>query len=199
MNGKVDWLEIKRKTFHIIGGIILALLIYYDILKAWMVLLMAGAGIIISMTYALADIPLIHFFLKKFEREHLRKKFPGKGVIYLFLAILFMMLMFEKNIVVAGILIWAFGDGISALVGKHYGTIRHPLNTTRMIEGTLAGMIAASIAASFFVYWPFAIIASTIAMIVESIEWELYKQPFDDNFFVPVVGAFVIYFLMIIF
>jgi dolichol kinase len=110
-----------------------------------------------------------------------------------------MMLIFEKDIVVAGILIWAFGDGVSAVVGKHYGTIRHPLNTKRVFEGTIAGIIAASIAASFLVYWLYALVASTVAMIVESLEWELYKQPFDDNFFVPIVGSFVIYFLMILF
>jgi len=199
MNGTIDWHEINRKGLHILGGLIFATLIYYDIAQAWMVLLLAGVGIILSMVYTVYDVPIAHFFLSKFERAHLLKKFPGKGVIYLFLGIVLMMLTFEKNIVLAAIMIWTFGDSLSAIVGKHYGKIKHPLNNARLLEGTIAGIIAASIAAAFFVYWPFALIASTITLGIESLEWKLYRETFDDNLFVPVIGAFVIYLLMIAF
>lgn len=199
MNREIDWHEIRRKTFHIIGGIILAISVHFDILKAWIALLLVGFGLILSMIYSLYDIPLIDYFLKRYEREHLRKKFPGKGVIYLFIALFIMMLIFEKNVVIAGIMIWTFGDSMSAIVGKHYGRIKHPLNTERLIEGTLAGIIAGGVAASFFVYWPYALIASTISMGIESLDWKLYKETFDDNLFVPLIGAFVIYLLMILF
>ena len=199
MNGNIDWHEIRRKTFHIIGGLFVSVLIYYEILQAWMVLLLVGFGIITSLIYTIYDIPLVNYFLHKFERAHLRKKFPGKGVIYLFLAILTLMLLFEKNIVIAGIMIWTFGDSISAIVGKHYGNIKHPLNDKRIIEGTIAGIICGAIAAAFFVNWIFALIGATIAMIIESIDWKVYMETFDDNFFVPIIGSTVIYLLMIIF
>lgn len=195
----IDWHEVRRKVFHIIGGMILAATIYYDMLKAWTVLLIIGAGIILSVLYTLYEMPLTHFFMKRFEREHLRKKFPGKGVIYLFLGVLVMMLLFEKDIVMAGLMVWTFGDSMSALVGKHYGKIKHPLNNNRLLEGTLAGIVAGSIAAGFFVYWPYALIGTTISMSIESLEWKLYRETFDDNFFVPIVGSFVIYLLMLVF
>jgi dolichol kinase len=195
---RIDWHEIRRKTFHIIGGLILVLTIYYNILQAWMVLLILGGGIILSIVYTIYELPITHYFMKKFEREHLRKKFPGKGVIYLFLGLLVMMLLFEKNIVLAGIMIWAFGDSLSALVGKHYGKIKHPLND-RLLEGTIAGIIGGAIAASFFVYWPYALIGATVSMAIESMEWKLYRETFDDNFFVPLIGAAVIYLLMVLF
>jgi len=196
---KIDWHEINRKLFHITWGIVFSIAIYYDILKVWMVILALGAGIIISILYIVYELPLTHFFMKHFEREHLRKKFPGKGVIYLFVALVIMMLTFEKDIVLAGMMIWTFGDSMSALVGKHYGRIRHPLNNERLVEGTIAGIICGAIAASFFVNWPFAIIGSIISMAIESLDWKLYKEPFDDNLFVPLVGAFVIWLLMIVF
>ncbi|MGV8171951.1 MAG: diacylglycerol/polyprenol kinase family protein [Candidatus Woesearchaeota archaeon] len=196
---KIDWHEVNRKLFHIIWGIIFSIIIYYDILKVWMVILALGAGIIISMLYIVYELPITHFFMKQFEREHLRKKFPGKGVIYLFVALVIMMLTFEKDIVLAGMMIWTFGDSMSALVGKHYGRIRHPLNDERLIEGTIAGIICGAIAASIFVNWQFAIIGSTISMAIESLDWKLYKEPFDDNLFVPLVGSFVIWLLMIVF
>jgi phytol kinase len=198
MSGNIDWHEINRKIMHIAGGIILSILIYYDIAQAWMFLILVGAGIIVSMVYTIYNVPIINFFLNKFERAHLLKKFPGKGVIYLFLALVLMMLMFEKDIVIAGIMIWTFGDSMSALVGKHYGKWKHPLNE-RLLEGTLAGIIAGSIAAAFFVYWPYALIASCVSLGIESLEWKMYRETFDDNFFVPVIGAFVIYLLVIIF
>ncbi|MGV8087414.1 MAG: diacylglycerol/polyprenol kinase family protein [Candidatus Woesearchaeota archaeon] len=199
MSKNADWNEINRKIFHIIGGIILAILIYYDILKIWSIIAILVIGIIISILYRKYDLPIINYFLNKFEREHLRKKFPGKGVIYLFLALLFMRLLFEKEIVIAGVMIWTFGDSMSAIVGKHYGKIKHPLNNERLIEGTIAGIICGSIAASFFVYWPFAFIGATISMMMESLEWKLYTKVFDDNLFVPLIGSFVIFLCTILF
>jgi phytol kinase len=196
---KLDWHEIRRKIFHILGGLLLSWLIYLELLKAWGVLLILGAGIILSILYSIYELPITHYFMKKFEREHLRKKFPGKGVIYLFMALLIMMLIFDKNIILAGLMIWTFGDSMSALVGKHYGKFRHPLNDERLIEGTLAGIVCGSIAASFFTYWPFALIGATISMIIESLDWKLYQEPFDDNFFVPLIGSTVIYLLVILF
>jgi phytol kinase len=200
MNGNIDWHEIRRKAFHITGGLLISAAIYYNILMTWMVLLIVGAGIILSAVYTLYDLPIINFFLERYERQHLRKKFPGKGVIYLFLALLLLMLTFEKNIILAGILIWTFGDSLSAIVGKHYpnGT-KNPLNNLRIIEGTLAGIIVGSIAASFFVHWYYALIGATISMTIESLDWEIYRETFDDNFFVPVVAAFVIYLSMVMF
>ncbi|MGV8140967.1 MAG: diacylglycerol/polyprenol kinase family protein [Candidatus Woesearchaeota archaeon] len=199
MSKEIDWHEIRRKTFHIIGGLILALLVYFEILQSWMVLLIIGLGLILSMIYSIYDIPVIDYFLQRYERVHLRKKFPGKGVIYIFIALFIMMLIFERDIVIAGLMIWTFGDSMSALVGKHYGKIRHPLNNERLIEGTIAGMIAGGVAASFFVYWPYALISSTISMSIESLEWKLYKETFDDNLFVPLIGSTIIYIMMIIF
>lgn len=199
MSKNTDWNEIKRKIFHIIGGIILATSVYYDILKLWSVITILIIGIIISIVYKKYNLPIINYFLNNFEREHLRKKFPGKGVIYLFVALIFMIILFEKNIIIAGIMIWTFGDSMSAIVGKHYGKIRHPLNTERLIEGTIAGIICGGIAASFFVYWPFAFIGATISMIMESLEWKLYTKVFDDNLFVPLIGSFVILLCTILF
>jgi dolichol kinase len=199
MNGKIDLFEISRKLFHILLGVILALGVYLDILRVWMVLIILLIGVIISMLYKLFDIPVIHSFLRHFEREHLRKTFPGRGVIYLFIGLLLLMLIFDKSIVLASLMIWTFGDSISAIVGKHYGRIRNPLNTVRWIEATIIAIIISGIAASFFVAWYYALIAAIIAMIIESIDLQLYHESLDDNFLVPVIAACVLYILMVAF
>ncbi|HEY9703019.1 MAG TPA: hypothetical protein V6C58_11260, partial [Allocoleopsis sp.] len=155
-------------------------------------------GIIVSITYTKFNVPIFNFFLERFERDHLKKTFPGKGLIYLFIAITLLLATFDKNITLAAIMIWTFGDSMSALVGKHYGKIVHPLNKTRVIEGTVAGIVAGTIAASFFIYTLYALIAATIAMIVESIDWGLYQESIDDNFFVPIVSAFILQLLIVV-
>jgi dolichol kinase len=192
-NRKKTYTEIYRKIFHILAGLCLVLLIYYDLAKAWEILLLLGVGIIISVISMYTDLPLIRYFLDAFEREHLRKTFPGKGVIYMLIGMLFLMITFEKNIVLAAMMIWTFGDSMSAIVGKTLGKVKHPWNDLRLIEGTLAGIIAATIAASAFVDWRYALAGSFVTLAIESMEWKLYKDTFDDNFFVPVIGAAVIF------
>jgi dolichol kinase len=199
MTGNNIYNDIYRKIFHIIAGLCIATLVYFDIIQAWEVLLLLGAGIIISILSTYRDLPIIRHFLDKFEREHLRRKFPGKGVIYMLMGLLLLMLTFEKHIVLAAIMIWTFGDSISAIVGKNFGKVKHPFNDLRLIEGTIAGIIAATIAASAFVDWKYVLIGSIVTLGIESLEWEIYKDTFDDNFFVPVIGAAVIYASMLIF
>jgi len=149
-------------------------------------------GVLISIIYMYVDIPVIHWFLTRFERSHHIKKFPGRGVLFIFLSLTILMIFFQKNIVIASILIWAFGDSVSALVGKHYGTRKHPLNSKRVIEGTIAGIVAAAIAASFFVSIPAAIVASVVAMTIESLELTVFGRQLDDNFLVPIIAALVL-------
>jgi dolichol kinase len=197
MRGNIDWLELRRKFFHITLGLVLSVLIYFDFLKPWMTISIIIIGLVISLIYQHFDIPIIHWFLKIFEREKLRKKAPGKGVIYLFAGVLLITVFFDKNIVLASLMIWTFGDSISAMIGKHYGKIKHPLNDTRLIEGTIVGIIFASIAASLFVNWIFATIAAIIAMSVESLDIRFYNDTIDDNFLVPVISACIIYFCLL--
>jgi dolichol kinase len=166
----------------------------------WIVFVILIIGLIISILSKYIDIPIIDSFLKKFEREKHLKKIPGQGVLSIFAALLIMMLFFENiniNIVLASMMIWTFGDSISALVGKHYGSIRHPLNQKRLLEGTIAGIIIATLAAWIFVDFWIAVIAACIAMMFESMELEIFGVGIDDNLLVPIISAVVIYGLMI--
>lgn len=194
----IDWFEVKRKTAHIFVGVILAFLIYYNIITWWILLIALLAGISISLVSKKNRIILFDWMLNKFERSEYLDTFPGRGVIFLFLGLTIIMVLFNKQIVFASLMIWAFGDSISALVGKHYGRYKHPLNDARLIEGTIAGILFATIAASFFVPVINAFIASFIAIFVESIELKFIKKPIDDNFLVPVISAVMLWILILI-
>jgi dolichol kinase len=194
-NRNVDWFEVRRKLVHILTGILISFLIYFDILQWWMAFLVLVLGIITFFLYKRIQIPIIHWFIKNFERPEYKETFPGKGALFLVVSVFFLTIFFSKNIIIGALMIWTFGDSISALVGKHYGSRIHPLNNRRLIEGTIAGMVTATIAASFFVGWISAFIASLIAMSLESLELRFAKHPIDDNLLVPLVAGVLLYML----
>ena len=181
-----QWPEFKRKLFHILLGILIVMLVQLDILKLWMVILLISIYI---------DIPIISWFLKHFERPKHIKTFPGKGVLFIIAALLVLMIFFPKNIISASIMIWTFGDSISWLIGRNFGKIRHPLNDARLVEGTIAGIIISTIAASMFVNILFALIASIAALGIESLEIKFFRGSIDDNLLVPLISAIVLFLL----
>ena len=188
----IDWFEIRRKIFHILLGISLVFLISYSLINWFIVLLIFLLGIVVSISSKYVDLPFIDPLLKIFDRPEHKKFLPGKSVILLFLAILILMIFFDTKIICASILIWAFGDSFSAIVGKHYGRIRHPLNNDRLIEGTLAGIFMATIVSMYYVGLFAAFIASLVSMSIESLELKFLKHPLDDNFLVPIIAAIVL-------
>ena len=105
--------EIKRQVFHLFLGLALAGLYYLDLLSPFAVFLGIICGVLISFISKRVDIPLISTFLDHFERKEMRKKFPGKGMIFYFVGVLLVMQLFEKDIALASIMILAFGDSVS--------------------------------------------------------------------------------------
>lgn len=197
-----DSLELKRKVIHLLLGIIVVLLIYFNILKFWMAFVLLILGFIISLISVNHPIPIIKWFLEQFDRPQ-HKRFPARGVITIIFSITLLLLLYEnlvlnKNIVLASLMIWTFGDSVTAIIGRQYGKVRHPLNDSRFIEGTVSGIIAGMLAAYIFVPLLAAFIASFIAISIESIELRLLKNPIDDNILVPLISAVVLYIVLYI-
>ncbi|HIH31371.1 TPA: hypothetical protein HA235_01560 [Candidatus Woesearchaeota archaeon] len=192
-----DSFELKRKVFHIILGVIIVLLINFDILEFWMALTLLLTGLVISFVSIKNSIPLIKWFLDQFDRPR-HKGFPGKGVVAIMFSITLLILLYEtsmlsKSIVLASLMIWVFGDSFTAIIGREYGRIKHPLNNSRFIEGTVSGIVAGMLAAYIFVPLPAALMASFIAITIESLELRLMKNPVDDNLLVPLISAVILY------
>ncbi len=191
--------EIRRKMMHVLVGVVIVLLIYYGILEFWMALTALLVGIILSILSAKHSIPVISFFLLRYDRmEH--SSTPGRGVISIFSSVSVLMLLLEtgilsKSIVLASLMVWVFGDSLAAVIGKIYGKKKHPLND-RHIEGTIAGIIGGTVGALFFVPVYAAFPASFVTMIIESLEIKILKHPIDDNIFVPLVAAGILFWLL---
>ena len=190
MNSKLKS-ELGRKLIHILFGSIFLALIYFDII-GW-----AELSVIFMLSIALSllskkyKIPIIHQFLENFEKEEHRKNMPGKGIIYLLLGMLLSLIFFDKDIALASIAIITFGDAISHIIGTNYGKTKHPLNVSgkKLIEGSIAGTIAAFFAAWIFIYWYAAAIGAIIGMIFEAIELRIFQHDIDDNLIVPVFAG----------
>ncbi|MAG15436.1 hypothetical protein CMO88_00070 [Candidatus Woesearchaeota archaeon] len=181
-------LEIRRQIFHAAVGLVSVILIANELVDWKFFLLLLLAGVLLSIFSVKRKLPLISWFLENFERKN---AFPGQGALFLVAGILAAFLLFEKDIALASIMIVTLGDSVSHAFGRLFGKIKHPLNKYKLVEGSLLGFIAAAIGASLFVVWPQAVLASAIAMLVES--FELKHRRVDDNLLIPLVAGAVIF------
>lgn len=182
--------EMKRQAFHIAAGMAAAFAIAYGVIGWKGLLLILLSGIALSFASRKAELPVISWFLRHFERKD--AAFPGKGAIFMALSAAIVAAFFEKNIAAAAIAILAAGDSVSHLAGRMLGKTKHPFNRNKQLEGTIIGFLAASSAALIFVPLNYAIAASAVAMAVEGIELKLGKTLVDDNLTIPIVAAFTI-------
>ena len=116
--------ELFRQIVHIILGLVTLGLIQFNILRPFTIFLIILMGVCLSFISRYFDIPIIAQFLDKFERDDVRRKFPGKGVIFFMIGTLLALQLFEKNIAMAAIMILTLGDSISHIVGARIGEIK---------------------------------------------------------------------------
>lgn len=189
---KENALELRRQAFHILLGSFFMLIILGEWVdwRFFLALIVIGAGL--SYVSARINIPIIAWFLNKFERT---TAWPGKGALFFVVGTFLVVVLFPKEIAIASILILTFGDSIAHLFGSYFGRINHPLNTLKMIEGTFIGFLAGGFAAAVFVPWQHAMAASATAMFVEGIELKFRKNTIDDNIIIPLVAGVVLWLL----
>ena len=185
-------LEIKIQIMHIILGIAIVLLLNYNLINATYLFILFIFGLILYLISTKFNIPVIHQFLRTFDREKDLEKFPGKGAIFYVLGAFISVLVFPKEIALASIMILALGDSISRLVGP-YGYLKHPFHNEKFFEGVIAGAIAGFLGAVFFISWLPALIASSVSMLIEGIDLEIKNFKIDDNLMIPVVAGGVIW------
>ena len=185
-------LEIKIQIMHIILGIAIVLLLNYNLINATYLFILFIFGLILSLISTKFNIPVIHQFLRTFDRVKDIEKFPGKGAIFYVLGAFISVLIFPKEIALASIMILALGDSVSRLVGP-YGYLKHPFHNEKFFEGVIAGAIAGFLGAVFFISWLPALIASSVSMLIEGIDLEIKNFKIDDNLMIPVVAGGVIW------
>lgn len=182
--------EPARRIFHIFFGTALAALAYHEIANAYNLLALLAVSIILSEICIRHRIPIIHPILEIFEREENLKAHPGIGAIAFLTGSILALILFTLQTATAAILILSFGDGISGLIGPYGKTHIH--NPKKKIEGTIAGIIAASAAAATVIAILPAVIASSAAMLVESFDIKIAGIKIDDNLIIPILSGAIL-------
>lgn len=190
-------LEFRRQAAHLFTGLAIILLLKLQWLNAYSLLAILVIGGTISLLSRRYRIPLIYPVLEFFERPAEIKKFPGKGSFFLVLGSFFSVLFFEEKIALAAIAIMAIGDSITAVIGIYFGRWKNPLNPNKHLDSTLFAILFATLGAYTFVDFHQAFLASTVAMIFESLTRGKINRLIDDNLVIPLIAGFVMTALML--
>ena len=185
-------LEVKRQLVHIFIGVVIVLLLKFNLINALILFIIAVTGFLISFLCKKHHIPIISGLLKTLDRKKDLESFPGKGMVFYVFGSFLAVLLFPKDIAMASIIILALGDSVSRIVGP-YGYLKHPFHSDKFLEGVIAGAAAGFLGALIFVSWLEALLASVITMLIEGIDLELGDFKIDDNLIIPVVAGGIIW------
>ena len=186
--------EIRRQVFHLVSGVFFVFLIYVDLLGVISASLLLSVVLMVCLIGKKFKVPLLYKLFLFLDRPADIKKLPGKGSIFFLIGIVVSLIAFEKDIAMASIVILAVGDSIAPLVGQ-FGTMKHPINNKKYVEGVLAGGFLAFLAAVVFVNPLEAALGSIFAMLAEGIDLKIGVKKIDDNIVMPIVAGIVIWFI----
>ncbi len=193
-----ELLEIRRKTLHLIIGVCLAGTLWMGFIDALLLLSLTLflLGFFLVVREFHVQSPVLYRILRLFEREKHIHAFPGKSAICFLFGCTISALLFPRDIAVASILILAFGDALGNLIGHHFGKIKTPFHPKKKIEGPIVATFISAFAASFFVPFFPALIASAGALTLEIPEWRIFGVHIDDNVIIPLTSGFILLLLV---
>lgn len=186
--------ELERRLFHLCMGILIVSLIYFDILNATIMGIVVLIALVLSLISLKFKIPVVHWFLSRLDRDEDLKKFPGKGAVFYGIGVFLVLLLFDKDIAMASVIILAIGDSLAPIIGR-YHLIKHPFSERKFLEGALGAGFLAFLAAMLFVTPLEAALASLGAMIAEGVE---LRANIDDNITMPLVAGLIIWIIRLL-
>jgi len=152
-------------------------------------------GILSSMLSKRIYLPVFSDFIKFWERDKVKSKFPGKGMILYLGGCLLALQLFELKIALASIMILAFGDSVSHIVGGKFGKLKNIFNwkSNKLLEGTIAGILSGFLGAWLFVPFSWAFLGAAGAMIAEVVKIDFNEKSLDDNIIIPLVAGTIMF------
>ena len=186
-------LEFRRQILHILYGFGLLFLYHFNYLDDRILLGMIIGGALTSLMVKKEKLNPVKRLLSLFERDHHLERFPGRGVLFFTIGAHITLILFEKDIAFAGILILSVGDAVSNIVGRRWGKIKTKLNPNKNIEGNIAGILASMPFAYYFFPDIFAVFAATtVGMFLEIPAIRIFGLEIDDNLLIPIGAAFTL-------
>ena len=180
--------EFLRKIIHLSNsGIAFMLLVWSQMTVIYFVIILTIIilGVDLFRIYNNKVALFYYKILGNVTRDFERKKLTGAS--YVMLASLITLLLFDKYICIASLLIMSYSDTSAALIGRVYGK-------TKIYEKTLEGSLAFFVTSLLIILcivpkidFLFALIAIIVATLVEL--FSVFK--IDDNLSVPIIAAVI--------
>ena len=177
---------------HFIYGVLIILLVHYNIINSLILLLAGFTGLIFAGFYKRKKIPLLKNILDILGREGENVLFPLKGLIFFTFGCSLTLGLFARDIAFASIIILSLGDSISRIAGP-YGKKKYFLNKKKNMEGILAGILFAAAGGFLFVPLVESVTAAVFAMLVEGMDLKIKQKKIDDNLTIPLLAGLVIW------
>lgn len=191
-------LEFRRQSFHFVAGFLAVFTHWAGFLRLRWIALALLVGLVISFVSQHRKLPFVAQFLEWFDRPRDRD-FPGRGAFFFLLGVFLTFLIFGEEhirIAYAAILILSVGDSLNHLFTSRVpGHLCFPWNRRKNCWGVTIGIATGTLAAQFFVPLVPAFLASTLAIVGETIPIRIGKWYVDDNIFVPLVAGGVLWVL----
>jgi dolichol kinase/membrane-associated phospholipid phosphatase len=184
-------LELRRQIAHALTGIALIVLIKMNYVTAPILAAVLVAGTVMITVIRDYRVPGISHMLGLFERARDMKFFPGRGAFFFVLGSFLALLLFERQIALAGIAIMAVGDAATTVIGIYFGRFKNPFNPEKHLEGTMLAIIISTLAAFTFVDFHMAFFGAVAGIFVESLAIKFIDRVIDDNLLIPLVAGIV--------
>jgi dolichol kinase len=194
-------LHLMRKTWHMVMGMVIAFLYLFSIERGTAVVILSSVlGFDILMEAARLNSPRFNQQIMRFWGPFMRTCEVDRvsGIPYYLAASVIAIGIFPKPVAVMSILFLAIGDPLASLVGILYGSRSVRLPGGKSLIGSAAGVLGCAIVA--FVFMKYLGYANRDTLWVALIGGlaggtaELLPLDMDDNFTIPVISGFVLWF-----
>lgn len=177
-------IEMLRKSIHLLIALVPSIAFFIGAFRTMIIL---AAGVILYATCETLrmngkEVPLV----SKVTSLAARRRDAGKfvlGPITLGLGAMLCLILYPEPAASIAIYALAFGDGLSSLVGKLFGTIRLPLTGGKSLEGSLTCFTAVFFSA--FALSGKALPSAAVALVATVTEACPLKD--FDNIILPIV------------
>ncbi|VVB59041.1 Uncharacterised protein [Candidatus Anstonella stagnisolia] len=173
--------ETMRQLYHIFIGLcfITTLLLFG---KGMLLFLLMPCALfvlcIVHLKHLHARIPIVDDLLLRMERTDAPSQ--GAGSLWYVCGMLLLASFLQNDAALAcSLFILAIGDGVSTLVGKHFGKHPIPYNKKKTMEGSLAFFLSCT--PVFFLGGLPALLVAAACTVVESLPHDFGKIRLDDN------------------
>ncbi len=179
-----------RKIIHILAGSLIAILNLFSLNLALSFSFISLLIVIFAFGFLKPKSQKLSNFFNFLDYHKDAKTFPAQGAIALFTSSILTLLLFPREIASASILALSLGDGFAGILGT-LGKTKIKL-TSKTLEGFLAFWIGSFLSFTILFDPTKSLIASLILAIFELPEIKIKKLTISDNFYLPLIGAFML-------